>query len=392
MPITARLRDGSSLEIEIAEPPFDSSYDSFRLCWWPMIVDDLLQGRMNRWLYAPHFIGRIDGDPAGSMCYYAPRDSGAVGAVEFVGTSERFRRRGVASALLGTLVDHFTARGGQALYLCTDNPVAGHLYERHGFRYHVGDGMRYLAPDAANFDRRWFAPGGAATIRDAHWGDLARLCVLYNHPDPPWLVKDPLSAAFRDTRYERHFVSVLRQIEDARGAFLVLEAAGARVVGAAAFRRLDTFHEQHVATLSLRVARGYFGLAADLLETAAVRAATLGIRQLALPLATEDDEPRRLAEAAGFAAGPRWPRRLRDGEGRFVDLTYMLRELPPSASHDRPRESFYGERHPWQAARAASAEDGGGAGPAAAAAASQPAQSSVRRRPRGAGLGKRAAR
>ena len=287
------------------------------------------------------------------MCYYAPRDSGEVGAVEFVSTQENFRRRGVASALLGTLVEHFTARGGQALYLCTDNPVAGHLYERHGFRYHVGDGMRYLAPDAVDFDRRWFAAGGAATIRDAHWGDLARLCVLYNHAEPAWLVKDPLTAAFRDTRYERHFVSVLRQIEDGMGAFLLLEADGSRVVGAASFRREDTFCEQHVAILSLRVARGYFGLAPDLLETAAVRAAALGIRQLALPLAAADDEPRRLAEAAGFAAGTRWPRRLHDEEGRFVDLIYLLRELTPSASRGRPRESFYGERHPWQAARAA---------------------------------------
>ena len=366
MPITVRLRDGSTLDIEVAAPPFDSSYDDFRLCWWPMIRDDLLQGRMNRWLFAPHFIGRIDGAAAGSMCYYAPCEGADVGAVEFVGTQENFRRRGVASALLGTLVEHFTARGGQALYLCTDNPVAGHLYERHGFRYHVGDGMRYLAPHAADFDRRWFAAGGAATIRDAHWGDLARLCVLYNHSDPAWLVKDPLSAAFRDTRYERHFVSVMRQIEDAGGAFLLLEADASRVVGAAAFRRQETFFEQHVATLSLRVARAYFGLAADLLETAAVRAAALGIRQLALPLAAEDDEPRRLAEAAGFAEGPRWPRRLRDAEGRFVDLAYMLRELAPSASRDRPRESFYGERHPWQAARAALAEEGSGGTGAAA--------------------------
>ena len=233
----ARLRDGSTLDIEIAEPPFDSSYDGSRLSWWPQIRDDLLQGRFNRWVYAPHFIGRIAGADAGSMCYYAPRDTRDVGAVEFVSTEERFRRRGVASALLGTLVGHFTARGGRALYLCTDNPVAGHLYERHGFRYHVGDGMRYLAPDAADFDRRWFAAGGAATIRDAHWGDLARLCVLYNHPDPAWLIKDPLSAAFRDTRYESHFVRVLRQLEAGRGAFLVLEASGSRVVGAAAFRR-----------------------------------------------------------------------------------------------------------------------------------------------------------
>ena len=44
-------------------------------------------------------------------------------------------------------------------------------------------------------------------------------------------------------------------------------------------RTARTFYEQHVATLSLRVARGYFGLAADLLETAAARATALGIRR-----------------------------------------------------------------------------------------------------------------
>ena len=272
--------------------------------------------------------------------------------MEFVGTQENFRRRGVASALLGTLVDHFTARDGQALYLCTDNPVAGHLYERHGFRYHVGDGMRYLAPDAADFDRRWFATGAAATIRDAHWGDLARLCVLYNHSEPAWLVKDPLTAAFRDTRYERHFVSVLRQIEHGMGAFLLLEADGSRVVGAAAFRREDTFHEQHVAIMSLRVARGYLGLAADLLETAAVRAAALGIRQLALPLASGDTRAAApggggrlrgrptLAAAAARRRGP--PGRPHLPAARAVTFRFpapaprvVLRRTPPLAG--RPR-------------------------------------------------------
>ena len=221
--LEARLRDGSTLAIEIAEPPFDRSCDWKRLCWWPLIREDMMEGRLKRWMHAPHFIGRIDGEIAGTMCYYAPEDTHDVGALQFVSTEERFRRRGVGSALVGALVDHFTAQGGRALYLCTSNPVAGHLYESHGFRYHVGDGMRFLAPGAADFDRRWFA-AGAAAIRDAHWGDLARLCVLYNHPDPAWLLKDPLSESFRDTRYESHFIRVLRATEDGNGAFLVLEA------------------------------------------------------------------------------------------------------------------------------------------------------------------------
>ena len=359
--LEAQLRDGSTLAIEIAEPPIDRSCDWNRLCWWPLIREEMMEGKLNRWMHAPHFIGRIGGEIAGTMCYYAPEDTRDVGALQFVSTEERFRRRGVGSALVGALVDHFTAQGGRALYLCTSNPVAGHLYESHGFRYHVGDGMRFLAPGAADFDRRWFA-AGAAAIRDAHWGDLARLCVLYNHPEPAWLIKDSLSASFRDTRYESHFTRVLRATEDGNGAFLVLEASDTRVVGAVAFRRFDTFCEQHVAELSFRIGRPHFDRAADLLDAAAERAAALGIGQLALMVAAEDGEQRGIAESAGFAEGARWPRRLRSG-GRFTDLLIMLRELTPPAAPSKPRESFYGERKPWQAERVQSAPITGNDGP-----------------------------
>ncbi len=346
------LRDGSTLAIEITEPPVSRSCDWNRLCWWPLIREEMMAGTLNRWMQAPHFIGRIDGRIAGTMCYYAPRDTRDVGALQFVSTEERFRRLGVASALVGALVRHFTAQGGRALYLCTTNPVAGRLYERHGFRFHAGDGMRYLAPDAEDFDDLWFAGGGATTIREAHWGDLARLCVLYNHPDPPWLIKDSLSASFRDTRYESHFVRVMRAADDGNGAFLVLEAPTARVVGAVAFRRFSTFCEQHVAELSFRVGRRHFDCVADLLDAAAERASALGIGQLALMVAAEDGEQRRLAESADFVEEARWPRRLRSG-GRFTDLLIMLRALTPPATPSKPRESFYGERQPWQEKQAA---------------------------------------
>ncbi len=352
------LRDGSTLAIEIAEPPFDRSRDWDRLCRWPLIREDMMQGRLSRWLHAPHFIGRIDGEIAGTMCYYAPEDTRDVGALEFVSTEERFRRRGVGSALVGALVDHFAAQGGRALYLCTSNPVAGHLYESHGFRYHVGDGMRYLAPGVADFDRDWFT-GGATTIREAHWGDLARLCVLYNHPDPAWQLKDPLSESFRDTRYESHFIRVMRAIEGGNGALLVLEAIGSRVVGAVAFRRFDTFCEQHVAELSFRLGPAHFDQAGPLLDAAAERAAKLGIGQLALMVAATDDEQRGLAESAGFDEGVRWQRRLRTDD-RFIDLLIMLREVAPAPSPSKPRESFYGERNPWQAERVASLRSGPG--------------------------------
>ncbi len=57
-------------------------------------------------------------------------------------------RRIVAFLATNGIIERFLADGGMALDLWTSNPVAGRLYERHGFWYSVGDGMRYIAPTA----------------------------------------------------------------------------------------------------------------------------------------------------------------------------------------------------------------------------------------------------
>ena len=44
----------------------------------------------------------------------------------------------------------------------------------------------------------------------------------------------------------------------------------------------------------------------------------------------------------------------------FTDLLIMLREVAPAAAPSKPRESFYGERKPWQAERVASLKAGMG--------------------------------
>ena len=157
---TAKLKTGEELVVRILEPPL-AEYAGKVGCWAD-IRDGLLGGQMTSWLFTPYFVGEIDNEVVGSMSYYAPVDTRDVGVVEFVQTAEKHRRKGVASALLGQLIERFRADGGLALYLCTTNPIAGRLYEKHGFGYHVGDGMRYLAPDAQDFDRTDLAFCGAA--------------------------------------------------------------------------------------------------------------------------------------------------------------------------------------------------------------------------------------
>lgn len=344
---TVRLKTGEQLAIKTLHPPLHD-YVSKVGCWAD-VRDDLLNGKLTEWLFTPYFVGEIDGKVVGSMSYYTPTDTRDVGVVEFVRTEEEHRSKGIASALMDCLIRRFRADDGIALYLCTTNPIAGSLYEKHGFWYHLGDGMRYLAPEAGDFDQAYLAFNGPAQIRDATWADLPRASVLYNHHDPCWLIKDYFTQTFRETRFESHFVRLMRQIEDRNGAFVVLENREQRVVGTAVLKRFDTFQEQHIATLSFRVCPSYFDQGAELLTAAAEKAKALSIQGLQIYVADCDDDQKEMLKAAGFVEEARLQNRLYDGKMSMDMLVYTLwlADVNPS----RTEADYYGNRKLWQAER-----------------------------------------
>ena len=345
------LKTGQHLNIKLLQPPLSSYAD--KVGCWTDIRDELLGGQMTPWLFTPYFVGEIDGEVVGSMSYYTPTDTRDVGVVEFVHTAEKHRQKGIASALMARLIERFRADGGLGLYLCTINPHAGTLYENHGFWYHVGDGMRYLAPDAQDFDRTYLAFCGKARIRDATWADLPRLSVLYNHPQPEWYIKDYLTQSFRHTRYESHFVKLMKGIENQKGSFLVLENPEQRVVGAAVLKRLDTFYEQHVAMLSFRVCPHYFNQATDLLNAASEKAKELAVQWLQTCIADCDDDQKELVAAAGFSEEARLRSRLSNG-GENIDLLVYSLPLSHAVKPLCSPGDYYGGRQSWQEERIAS--------------------------------------
>ena len=129
---------------------------------------------------------------------------------------------------------------------------------------------------------------------------LPRASALYNHREPRWLIKDYFTQTFRETRFESHFVRLMRQIEDRNGVFVVLENGEQRIVGTAVLKRFDTFHEQHIAILSFRVCPSYFGQGSELLAAAAEKARALSIQGLQVYIADCDDDQKEMVKAAGF--------------------------------------------------------------------------------------------
>ena len=348
-----KLSSGDRLAISVLHPPLGEYAQE--VATFADIRDELLAGAMTEWLYTPFYIGEIDGEVAGSLACYTPRDTRDVGMVEFVQTAEKHRRKGVSSALLEAMMERFEAEGGQALYLSTVNPVAGIYYEKYGFRYHTGHGMQYLSHAAGDFEKRYLAFDGAARVRPAHWGDMPRAVVLYNHPEPAWIVKDYLTRSFHDSRVESQFANLMKRTENRKGAVLVLETPKRRVVGIAAMERFDSYYQQHVATLSFRVSPAYFEEAPRLLDGMARRAEELAVRVLQVYVADPDRKQRSLLREAGFAQEARLRDRLRV-EDSWADLLVYTRSVPGGGDPWRQRSDYYGGKQPWQAERSSSLE------------------------------------
>ena len=208
------LRSGERMSVSIVEPPLTEyarrSPEGRLVNWlWGDIKDEVISGEMRPWLYTPYAVGEIGPELVGSLAYYTSTHNQEVGLIQFVETAEAHRSKGIMSALMAVLIEKFNAEGGLALMLCTGNPIAGSLYEKHGFWYTIGDGLRYLAPGADDFEESFFAHNGAAHVRGATFADLPYAAALYNHSEPDWLVKDHLTKTFRDMRYESHFVKLI---------------------------------------------------------------------------------------------------------------------------------------------------------------------------------------
>ena len=138
-------------------------------------------------------IGRIDGTIVGTAWHGTDRDLPEMGGYGFVFTDPAQRGKGVAQRLTELAIQGFWSAGGQVSYLGTMNPVAQHVYEKHGFCPYNGLTMRALRPGTKpdGFDDRFFSRAGAGEIRDIRMGDLAAYTGLLMLPEPrEWIVRD----------------------------------------------------------------------------------------------------------------------------------------------------------------------------------------------------------
>ena len=252
------------------------------------------------------FVGWVSDEPVGNVHYSTAASTPEIGALGFVITAPAHCGKGISSILTQMATRNFVAAGGVCMHLGTGNPVAHRIYQRCGFKDYSGHVMRYLAPDETweDFDDTYFSDLGPAEVRPGHWGDQARVAMLYLAPHP-WFVRDYPERLFChpavvQTRCGSILPSMMVNATQRNGGLWILENPAHRVVGAATLTRLDETAQSHAPILDFLIAPAYFHQAHDLLTPALSEHRGAEIKQLRVFLASCDNEKAEILQRLGF--------------------------------------------------------------------------------------------
>jgi hypothetical protein len=245
-------------------------------------------------------------------------------------TAPAYRGRGIAGSLLCEALADFVDTGGACMHLATDNPAAHRVYQSCGFRDYQGHVMRFLTSAGGweGFDQFYFADAGPAQVRRAHWGDLARLTLLYVAPHR-WFVRDYAERLYNHPAItQTRCASILPALmistteRPARaglsvGGLWVLENPRRRLVGAATVTPPDLSAQAHAPVIDFLVARAYLGQAPDLLACALDACRSGGAECVRGCVADCDREKINILRQAGFRREATLAGQFKAGRDRF---------------------------------------------------------------------------
>jgi GNAT superfamily N-acetyltransferase len=259
------------------------------------------------------WIARIGTQPVANVYVGTAAGAPEIGLLAFAITAPAHRRRGIAGSLLREALADFMAMGGACMHLATDNPAAHRVYESCGFRDYQGHVMRFLAAAGGweNFDRAYFEDCGPGRVRRGHWGDSARVAMLYVAPHH-WFVRDYVERlydhpAIVQTRCASILPAMMVNATErpahanlAGCGLWVLENPARRLVGAVTVAPPDLTAQAHAPILDFLVTPAYMKQATDLVVAALVACRSGGAEHVRCYVAACDREKIDVLLQAGF--------------------------------------------------------------------------------------------
>jgi ribosomal protein S18 acetylase RimI-like enzyme len=282
------------------------------------------------------WIARIGAEPVANVYFSSAAGAPEIGLLGFAITAPAYRGRGIAGSLLRQALTDFVAGGGACMHLATDNPAAHRIYKSCGFRDYQGHVMRFLAPadDWEGFDQLYFENVGPAQVRRAHWGDLARITMLYVAPHR-WFVRDYAERlynhpAITQTRCASILPALMISTTErparaklAAGGLWVLENSARRLVGAATVRPPDLSAQAHAPLVDFLVAPAYLSQAPELLAAALDACRSGGAETVRGCVAACDHEKIDILRQVGFRHEATLAGQLKAGRDRFDLHVYV---------------------------------------------------------------------
>ena len=279
-------------------------------------------------------VGRIDGTVVGTAWHGTSRDLPEMGGYGFVFTEPEQRGKGIAQRLTELSIQGFWKVGGQVSYLGTVNPVAQHIYEKHGYRHYNGLTYRALRPgtDADTFDEEFFGRAGDGEVRNMRMGDIGAYTGLVMLLEPSeWIVRDYTEAMFyappavqASGCLRPFFNSMTRHTAIEANAWKVLINDRGRMVASANLWAPGHAPVRANATMEFQAAPAYVDRAGAVIEAALEHAAAHDVR--AVRACGVSDGRLAVLREAGFVEEVVQPAALDLGEGR-ADVTVMRRDL-----------------------------------------------------------------
>ena len=304
------LKTGERLDIVLLKPPAGDYFSFIDRSWkrskhiCDRFATSILKGKLTDHIDATFLFGEINGKIAGFMAYLTPVDIKNIGNLAFVETLKDYRKKGIASALLGETMRIFKDNGGDVIHLATDNPIANSFYKKFGF-FDLGtyEIMRYTSSGENDFEKNYFHCSNDILARNTNWGDLPHIQFLFSTTEHPWLVYDYLRGIWkkdRKTAYEQDFLEVMDITEDKKGTAIVLENNLKRVTGYSSLVINKTFTGIRSADFDFFIRGEYFDKIPILLQAIEERAKNMQIEELEIWICKEDREKIDAIKKFGF--------------------------------------------------------------------------------------------
>jgi GNAT superfamily N-acetyltransferase len=268
-------------------------------------------------------------EPVANVYFSTAAGVPEIGLLGFAITAPPYRGRGIGRLLLREALADFVAAGGVCMHLATANPAAHHLYQGCGFRDYNGHIMRYLAAgEWEGFDRAYFTDCGPGLVRRGHWGDAARITMLYVAPHQ-WFVRDFAERLYNHpaipmTRCASILPAMLINTTErpahaglTTGGFWVLENRARRLVAAATVTPPDLVAQAHAPLIDFVVAPAYLSQAPELLTVALSDSRSGGAECTHCCVAACDREKIDILQQVGFRHAAALAGQLKAGYDRF---------------------------------------------------------------------------